>query len=323
MGKTFSTEDVLPRMAQLLGEATGASAANIWFRVDVRFRPIALWPADADLPRPIDASGDRLPDFGDAFAVEVRHQGELLGALTLSVPANDPMNPTKDRLVRDLLAQASLVLRNVRLIEDLRASRQRLVAAQDEQRRRIERNIHDGAQQQLVGLAIQIRLLEHQIERDPVAAKATAARLQGAATTALGDLRDLARGNYPPVFADQGLHAALQAQARKSAVPVDVTAAGIRRYPKEVESAVYFCVLECLQSVAKYAHASRASVAMSQSNGELTFRVIDDGAMRDRVDALDRTLDVSSAPGRGTTVTGRVPARATEAIPSPVGPDLR
>jgi signal transduction histidine kinase len=330
LGETYSTEDVLPRMAQLLGEATGASAAYIWLRVDARFRPVGRWPADADPPRPIDAPGDGLPDFGDAFAVEVRHQGELLGALTLSVRANDPMNPTKDRLVRDLSAQAGLVLRNVRLIEDLRASRQRLVAAQDEQRRRIERNIHDGAQQQLVGLAVQLRLLEQQIERDPAAAKTTAVRLQGAATTALEDLRDLARGIYPPLLADQGLHAALQAQARKSAVPVDVTADGVSRYAREVESAVYFCVLEALQNIGKYANASRANIELSETNGDVTFRVVDDGAgfepsaargsglinMRDRVEALGGTLDVNSSPGKGTTVSGRVPARSAEAVPS-------
>jgi signal transduction histidine kinase len=331
LGETYSTEDVLPRMAQLVGDATGASAAYIWLRVDARFRPVARWPGDAELPEPIEAPDDRLPDFGDAFAVEVRHQGELLGALTMAVPANDPMNPTKDRLVSDLSAQAGLVLRNVRLIEDLRASRQRLVAAQDDERRRIERNIHDGAQQQLVGLAVQLRLLEQQIERDPAAARAAASRLQAAATTALEDLRDLARGIYPPLLADRGLREALESQARKSLVPVDVTADGIGRYQREVESAVYFCVLEALQNVAKYANASRASVALSEANGDLTFEVVDDGAgfdlsaargsglinMRDRVEAVGGTLNVDSSPGHGTVVSGRLPARgADEVVPS-------
>jgi signal transduction histidine kinase len=330
LGETYSTQDVLPRMAQLLGEATGAGAARIWLRVDGRFRPVARWPADAEMPEPIEAPNDRLADFDDAFAVEVRHQGELLGALTVAVRANDPMNPTKERLIHDLSAQAGLVLRNVRLIEDLRASRQRLVAAQDEERRRIERNIHDGAQQQLVGLAVQLRLLEQQIERDPAAARASAARLHGAATTALEDLRDLARGIYPPVLADRGLREALESQARKSPLPVQVTADGIGRYPQEVEAAVYFCTLEALQNVSKYASANRVAVRLSERDGVLRFAVEDDGVgfdpsaargsgltnMRDRVEALGGTLDVESSPGNGTVVSGRLPTRADEVFPS-------
>ncbi len=217
--------------------------------------PEASWPNE--LARdPIPAPGEALPPFPDEDAFEIRDRGELLGAISLRMPASDPMDPSKSKLVRDLAAQAGLVLRNVRLIEDLRASRQRLVAAQDEERRRIERNIHDGAQQQLVALAVQLKLARTMVDRDPAKAGPMLDGLQAAATTALEDLRDLARGIYPPLLADQGLTAALEAQARKAALPVTVSSEGVGRYPQEIEAAVYFCSLEALNNVAKYAGAT-------------------------------------------------------------------
>jgi signal transduction histidine kinase len=238
------------------------------------------------------------------------------------MPADDPMNPAKAKLVRDLAAQAGPVLRNVRLIQELRASRQRLVAAQDQERRKLERNIHDGAQQQLVALAVQLKLAEGMVDRDPARTRELLASLQTSTGETLEDLRDLARGIYPPLLADQGLVPALEAQARKGAVPTTISAEGLGRYGQEVESAVYFCCLEALNNVAKYADASRASVHLLASNGSLTFRVTDDGrgfetssiprgtgiqGMRDRVDAIGGALTVESAPGRGTEVAGSVP----------------
>jgi signal transduction histidine kinase len=266
--------------------------------------------------------GDALPPFpADVSAAEVRDRGELLGALSLEMPVNDPMDPAKERLVADLAAQAGLVLRNVRLIEELRASRQRLVAAQDEERRRIERDLHDGAQQQLVALAVQLKLARTLAERDPVRAGEVLTRLQSTAGDALEDLRGIARGIYPPLLADKGLAVALEAQARRAALPVQVEASDVGRYPRDVESAVYFCTLEALNNVAKYAHASRASVRLRTDESELVFEVHDDGTgfdttataygtglqgMADRLDAVGGTLQVTSAPGEGTTVTGRV-----------------
>lgn len=265
---------------------------------------------------------DALAEIHGEAAIEVRHQGELLGALTVAMPANDPMNPAKERLVRDLASQAGLVLRNVRLIEELRASRQRLVAAQDEERRRIERNLHDGAQQQLVALAVQLKLARQTLDRDPATAGEMLDTLQGSANDALEELRDLARGIYPPLLADKGLAAALESQARKSPVPVEVSTNGIDRYPQDVEAAVYFCALEALQNVAKYANATRATVRLLAGDEGLRFEVSDDGVgfdpnapgvgtglrgMTDRVEALGGALDVRSAPGQGTTVRGHLP----------------
>jgi signal transduction histidine kinase len=238
------------------------------------------------------------------------------------MPASDPMNPSKERLIRDLAAQAGLVLRNVRLFEELRASRQRLVSAQDAERRRLERNIHDGAQQQLVALQVKQRLVEGTIERDPSKALGMMSQLQADTTEALETLRDLARGIYPPLLADQGLGAALESQARKSPVPISVEAEGVARYPQDVEAAVYFCALEAMNNLAKYADASRAMVSLSQSDGTLRFSVSDDGVgfdvardsngtglqgMADRIDAIGGSLEIRSAPGEGTTVVGRVP----------------
>jgi hypothetical protein len=167
--------------------------------------------------------------------------------------------------VRDLAAQAGLVMRNVALteelmgtIKELRASRQHLVTAQDEGRRRIERNLHDGAQQQIVALTVRLRLLGQLVERDAEKAKSMAADLQADANDALEQLRDLARGIYPPLLADQGLVAALEAQARKASVPTEVRSDGIGR-PQDTEAAVYFCVLEALNNVAKYSRGDRSA----------------------------------------------------------------
>jgi signal transduction histidine kinase len=244
----------------------------------------------------------------------------------LSMPASDPINPSKERLIRDLASQVGLVLRNVKLIAELRASRQRLVAAQDEERRKIERNLHDGAQQQLVALTVQLKLARSLVERDPAKAGELLGTIQGSATDALEDLRDLARGIYPPLLADQGLPAALEAQARKAVVPTTVEAQAVGRYAQEVEAAVYFCTLEALNNVAKYAEARRATVRLSQQNGRLAFSINDDGrgfdpnavaggtglqGMADRLEAIGGALEVDSASGSGTTVRGWIPTEGS------------
>src|SRR6202011_5534857 len=181
--------------------------------------------------------------------------------------------------------QAGLVLKNVRLraellarLDDLRASRQRLVAAQDEERRRLERNLHDGAQQNLVALKVKLGLAEVFAEKDPARAKALVGELKSDADEALETLRDLARGIYPPLLADRGLVAALESQARKATLPVQVEARGVERYPQEVEAAVYFCCLEALQNVQKYARASVATARLRGGDGMLHFAVEDNGA---------------------------------------------
>ena len=318
VGEVYAAEDVLQRMAQVLAAGTGASSATVWLKLGPDMQAAMAWPPEAEKP-------GRVPDD----AVDVLHHGELLGALSVTMPAADPMNAAKARLVTDLASQAGLVLRNVRLIEDLRASRQRLVAAQDEERRKLERNLHDGAQQQLVALSVHLKLARTMVDRDPPKAGEILDTLQDTAAAALEDLRDLARGIYPPLLADKGLPDALAAQARRSAIPVDVQSDGIGRYPQDVESAVYFCALEALNNVAKYAKATKATVRLAHDDGHLTFIVTDDGrgfdaggtgygtglqGMADRLDAIGGTLEVQSAPGEGTTVAGRVSARVIRPV---------
>jgi signal transduction histidine kinase len=249
--------------------------------------------------------------------------------LTVAVPQSDPLTGTQEKLLHDLAAQAGLVLRNVRLVEDLRASRQRIVAAQDQRAKALERNIHDGAQQQLVALAVKARLVESVIGRDPEKAAAMAREVVDDAGEALENLRDLARGIYPPLLADKGLAAALEAQARKSSVSVEVRADGVGRFPQEIEAAVYFSCLEALQNVAKYARASSAVVHLEDTASELAFEVTDDGVgfdpdstgygtglqgIADRLDALGGTLEIRSSPGGGTTIAGHL--RHAERTPS-------
>ncbi len=325
VGETYSTDDVLPRMAQLLGEATGARTARVWLRLGDEMRVEAAWPEVAPTSPHVPVRDDA-SDFGEDAAFEVRHQGELLGALTVTVAPDDPMNPTKQKLAGDMAAQAGLVLRNVRLIEDLRESRRRIVNAQDERARTLERNIHDGAQQQLVALAVKVGLVERLLRSDVAKAEGVLGEVKDEANDALENLRDLARGIYPPLLADQGLAAALGSQARKVPIPVEIEPDGIGRYPKETEAAVYFSCLEALQNVTKYAGASKAIVRLAQTNGILTFEVSDDGrgfdpaaaergsglqGIADRLAALGGSVEVRSAPARGTTVAGRIPVTET------------
>jgi signal transduction histidine kinase len=320
IGDVYATEDVLGRMAQILGEATAAELARVWLVVGGRLVPEASWPRDVALGEALPVRGHRVDVPGDT-AVAVVEAGELLGALSVAMPANDPMTPAKERLIHDLASQAGLVLRNVRLVEELRASQRRLVTAQDQERRRLERNIHDGAQQQLVALSVKTRLARDLTPRDPARAAEMLTQADAEIQRALEDLRDLARGIYPPLLVDEGLAAALDAQARRSSVPTTVRSGGLGRYAPEVEAAVYFSCLEALQNVAKYAEASSATVTLSQSNGHLTFEVVDDGrgfdpgaersgtglqGIADRLGALHGEVTIRSELGAGTRVRGRI-----------------
>jgi signal transduction histidine kinase len=320
----YSVEDILPKMAQIVAAGTGVARAEVWLRVGSELRSVARWPQDgAASPSPVPMPSGEIPEFGEGEAVfPVVHQGDMLGAIAVQAPAGDPITADKEKLIANLAAQAGLVLRNVRLLEDIRASRQRIVTAQDAAARRLERNIHDGAQQQLVALAIKTGLADSLVGHDDAEAHQMLSQIQAEIKEALSDLRDLARGIYPPLLADLGLVAALQAQARKSALPAVVEGDGLGRYPQEAETAVYFCALEALQNVAKYARASRAIVRLSAPNGALAFCVEDDGVgfdpnakghgsgiqgMSDRLAALGGELRVTSTPGAGTIVNGSVP----------------
>ncbi|MFY9614058.1 MAG: histidine kinase [Candidatus Dormiibacterota bacterium] len=337
VAETYAAEEALPRMARVLAEGTGAERAQVWLRAGRLLRPAAVWPeSDGVAEEPVPMRRDELPDLPGEQAVPVRHQGELLGALTVTKRAGDSLTPIEQKLLDDLAHQAGLVLKNVGLtsellarLEDLRASRQRLVAAQDQERRRLERNLHDGAQQNLVAIKVKLGLAEALSTRDPARARELVTQLKNDTDEALETLRDLARGIYPPLLADKGLSAALEAQARKATLPVSVDSNGVERYPQEIEAAVYFCVLEALQNVQKYAGANSAVVHLRAEDGLLSFEVADDGKgfdpatqsrgsgtqnMEDRLDALAGSVEVRSIPGQGTTVSGTLPV--AESVPA-------
>jgi signal transduction histidine kinase len=322
---TYASNEVLPRMARILAEGTGAARASVWMRIGEHSVPAAVWP-------------ETMMPNGDADRrVAVRHQGEILGELRLSKRPGEPLNPVEEKLLNDLATQAGLVLRNVRLTADLqarlndlseqaaqlRASRQRIVAAQDAERRRLERNIHDGAQQNLVALTVKLRLAGTLVKRNPERARTMLAELKNETRTARTTLADLARGIYPQQLREQGL-----VEALKPYGPVE--AHGIGRYDLDAETAVYFSCLEALQNAAKHARASRVRILLSQEESTLTFAVIDDGVgfdrttavygaglqnMRDRLEAVGGRLDVEAVRGKGTTVTGRIPQRVLEPVP--------
>jgi signal transduction histidine kinase len=340
MGETRPNDVVLDEMARVVGEGAGAREAAVWLRLDRSLHLAAAWPVRPVEPTPVRLVGTELPSLPAEVTVPVRHDQELLGALALSMPTSHPAGQAIRRLLADLAGQAGLVLRNVQLIEELRASRRRLVSAQDEERRRLERNLHDGAQQQLIALKLRLRLTEEIVGEGPQLLRRTLAELADAAQSALDDLRDLARGIYPPLLADRGLTAAIEAQATRSPVEVRVEAEAIPRYRAEIEAAVYFCSLEALQNVAKYANATSATVHLSVEDGALVFAVSDDGdgfdtahvglgtglqGMADRVAALGGSLTVRSEPGGGTTITGQLPVGgvpdATVDVPAALGTD--
>jgi signal transduction histidine kinase len=209
---------------------------------------------------------------------------------------------------------------------ELQASRARIVSAADGERRRIERNLHDGAQQLLTAIAVKLRLVSELGEQDRDMARNLLAEANSEINDAARDLRDLAHGIYPPLLAESGLPTALAAAARRSTMPTTVDAGTLGRYPAEVEATVYFCCLEAIQNASKHAgEGATLTLRLREDAGMLTFDVADDGKgfdvqgrglgagfvnMADRLGALGGSLRVESAPQRGTTVSGAVPAKA-------------
>jgi signal transduction histidine kinase len=278
-------------------------------------------------------------------AAPLVHSGELLGVVVCArEPEQAPFSEEEERVLTELARQVALALHNsaldtalqaslvdLRIANDeLRASRARIVAAADQSRRQIERNLHDGAQQHLVALAVKLGLARQLVEADPAAVATLLEELRTDAQTTLAELRELAHGIYPPLLIDRGLAEALRAAVNRSILAADLDA-DVDRYPPEAEAAVYFCCLEAMQNAGKHAgEGAHLCVTVGADDRTLWFSVVDDGAgfdtrgdevrghgfvnMADRLGAIGGTLSVESAPGRGTTIKGEIPL----VVPVPV-----
>ncbi len=315
-----SLDEILPRMAALVAEGTRAERVRIWLRSGVDLRAVASWPTDPVAPSPVRLDGGEVPSLDDP-AYAVRHGGDLLGAITVAMPPQEPMTPATERLLVDLSVQAGLVLRNAALVEDLQRSRQRLVTSQDEARRRLERDLHDGAQQRLVTLSMDLRMAR--ARADASGDVELTARLDGAEqelARSITELRELARGIHPAILTQNGVGAALRSLAERSAVPVELGSVPESRYSPEVEATAYFIVSEALANVAKHARASCAWVSVDEGGSRLAIDVRDDGVggavlnggsglrgLTDRVEAVGGQIDVRSEPGVGSVVHAEIP----------------
>jgi signal transduction histidine kinase len=332
---TVSVEQVLPEMAQAAARGVGAAWARVQLYLPDGNEREVIWPSGVSI------TGGRV-----SRAIEVRYQGDPIGAIAVEKPDGGRLTPSEDRLLADLATQAGLALHNVRLTEELevrlqklaeqsaalQVSRERLVTARDAQRRGLERDIREGPQRQLTEIGRRIRHAGTLIDGDPVHAEQELDRLGEQANTTLEGLRDLARGIFPPLLADKGIVAALEAHIRKVGANATVEASSAftrERFDADVEAGVYFCCLQAIQNVTRHGGNARAMVRLGTDDEGIRFSVEDDGPgfdprttargmgmqiMQDRLDALDGELSVRSEPGRGTSVAGRIPSHVPEPV---------
>jgi signal transduction histidine kinase len=258
--------------------------------------------------------------YGSATAAPVKLGGGVWGALVAARAPGAPFPVGSERRLMDFADLVAQALANAEAYTKLATSRARIVEAADTERRRLERNLHDGAQQRLVSLALQLRLIKAALQRDPEKAETLLGEADGELAQALDELRELARGIHPAVLSDRGLVAALRALAERAPVPVTLTRIPNDRLPDPIEAAIYYLVAEAITNVAKYAQATQASVAVERSNGIATVVVSDDGVggaqpgagsglvgLADRVEALGGRLHLDSPPGRGTRLSAEIP----------------
>ena len=361
--RAIPMDELLLQLCESLRKTMNLVSAEVWTGADGHYEWATGVPHRAPAPllvgekeRPVVAragvSGGRwleiwLPDIlGPHPSAAIRvaplaHQGELLGLIVgRRSDDGDAFTEEDDRVLAELARQVGLALHNVQLDsalqaslaelrlanEELRASRARIVAAGDAERRKLERNLHDGAQQHLVALAVKLRLAKDAVEDDPPGAIEMMDELRGDIQDAIQELRALAHGIFPPLLVSGGLTEALPAAAGRAALPTTAEVSGLRRYPSEVEAAVYFCCLEALQNAGKHAgDGAKAKLRVWEDDGVLHFEVSDNGVgftpsadasgslghgfvnMADRLGAIDGSVDVQSSPGHGTTISGHLP----------------
>lgn len=317
VAESSSGEHLLMRMLQLVVDATGASAAAIYLNVGAKRVLTARWPEGRG-----DLAGHRF---------QIKHQGEEIGQLIVAEPSQS-LAGTAERLLIDVAGQAGLLVRNLRLTAELQArvdelaeSRLRILSAQDAERRRLERDIHDGVQQHVVALMAKLQLACNQVRRKSDLSAETLEEVQADAGRLLDELRELASGIHPTVLTDGGVVAAVRFRADRLPIKVVLDAdstSRTRRYPGPIEAAGYFIACEALANVLKHADASRATVSISADNCTLTIKVADDGkgfdpsttvrsglrGLQDRVEALGGRLEVTTAIGAGTILFASLPA---------------
>jgi signal transduction histidine kinase len=360
LSRAVPLEELLLQIAESLRAALAVEAAEIWTgsggvleRVvsepDRGHAKLRLSSSEESVVARAGVSGPAriavwlpqlLADRGDAVVrvAPLAHSGELFGLIVVERWVDgEPFDEEAEKVLADLARQVGLALRNVRLdsdlhtsleelrrqAEELRASRARVVAAADAERRRIERDLHDGAQQYLVGLEVNLRVVYGLVDSDSEKAKAILDELRATVQEAMQDFRDLAHGIYPPLLQDRGLSEALANAARRATIPTRIEAPAVRRYDPEMEATVYFCCLEALQNAGKHAGpGARATIRLREEEDALLFEVADDGSgldpartssgtgftnMRDRLEALGGSLRIESTLSRGTSVVGTIP----------------
>ena len=330
----FDVGALAPRIAAAVREGLGLR----WARVSLDLH------GDGTVLERAGAAGIGLDDdAASEVVVPLAQGGERLGTIECGPKEEGRLGAADHELLSTIARQAALGMHNGRLAtelsarldeirrqaDELAASRARIVHAQDQERRRIERNIHDGVQQEIVALIASLRLARNQLGRDPELADATLAELQHEAGQTLQDLRELAQGIHPSVLSDRGILEAVEARVSRMPIGVAIEAdPHLRdaRFAQEVEGAAYFLVSEGLANVLKHSAASRAVVRLSSVGGRLVVEIADDGAgfipadasgsgltgLRDRFDAVGGTLRITSRPGEGTRLVGDLPARASE-----------
>jgi signal transduction histidine kinase len=265
---------------------------------------------------------ERLQQLGIASGVgaPIAFDGELWGAVVVSSVRAHAFAPGAEHRIAAFTELVAQALANAEAREQLTASRARVVAAGDAERRRLERNLHDGAQQRLVALALGLRIADRLIDKDPEAAHAALARVSGELSESLAELREIARGLHPAVLSDHGLEPAISSLMQRSPLPVELTYDVAERLAAPLEVAAYYVIAESLTNVAKYAQATHASIEVRALGDRLLIAVTDDGVggadrrsgsgllgLQDRVAALGGRLHVESPPGEGTSVRADVP----------------
>ncbi|NNL68453.1 MAG: hypothetical protein HKO70_00650 [Acidimicrobiia bacterium] len=318
-------------LAQLLAEGTGAKQAVVWLRIGDTLQPEGIWQADRDaaLVEPVPTDG--LVD--DQFTAwrPVQHNEHLFGALSVTKPRNDAITPTDAALLADVAAGAGLLLRNISLnrqlearARELRESRRRLIAAQDAERHRLERDLHDGAQQQVVALKVKLGIAKTVAEREgaaDVAAHITA--LADDTQQAVDALRSVAHGIYPPLLESEGLEAALRAVERSGDQKLMVETSRLIRYSRGIEAAVYFLVTDIAER-ARRAGASFTRATITGEHGLIVIDLVTDATIAgadlrlvtDRIETLGGTTRLETSPDGINRFIGRVPATEHELEPA-------